>query len=89
MEILFALSQFGQKMAKLCYSATEQLRRKFLGVLHPERGALLSFEGAIYTPCARTVPCSPSFKWHITLTLPPGFRSLCLYNIIYKDRGCL
>lgn len=28
MEILFASSQFGQKMAKLCYSATEQLRRK-------------------------------------------------------------
>lgn len=43
MEILFASSQFEQKMAKLSYSATELLRRKCLGVLHPEAAALLSF----------------------------------------------
>lgn len=53
MEILFASCQFEQKMAKVCYSATELLRRKCLGALHPEAAALLSFEGAISTPCAQ------------------------------------
>lgn len=69
MEILFASSQFEQKMAKLSYSATELLRRKCLGVLHPEAAALLSFESVIYTPSAQD---SALF----TLTLNPYYTNI-------------
>lgn len=58
-------------MAKFGYSTTELLRRKHLGALGPEAAALLSFEGAISTPCAQdsalfTLILDGISHWHST-----------------------